>query len=124
VFSHPLRTRDKTSSGLNLYSHRQGSTETWNYDAVAAFARTASIAIANSSAFEQLAHRNDGLMTALKTREIIGEAKGILMNRDGITSDEAFDELRARSQHSNRKLRDVASDVRDESAGEGSTDEP
>lgn len=124
VFSHPLRTREKTASGLNLYSHRPDSTETWNHDAVAAFARTASIAIANSAAFEQLSKRNDGLMTALKTREVIGEAKGILMHRDGLTSDEAFDELRTRSQHTNRKLRDVAKDVRDESDDERSTDEP
>ncbi len=33
------------------------------------------------------------------------------MSRERITSERAFDELRVASQHLNRKLRDVASDV-------------
>ena len=45
---------------------------------------------------------------ALVTREIIGEAKGILMERERITSAQAFDILRRASQHLNLKLRDIA----------------
>ena len=46
---------------------------------------------------------------ALKTREVIGQAQGILMERERITADQAFDVLRRASQRMNVKLRDVAS---------------
>lgn len=42
------------------------------------------------------------------TRDVIGQAKGILMNRRGITDDEAFELLRRTSQDLNVKLVDLA----------------
>jgi hypothetical protein len=48
------------------------------------------------------------LHSALSTRELIGQAEGILMERDRITADQAFDVLRRASQHLNVKLREVA----------------
>ncbi len=51
------------------------------------------------------------LEKALETRDIIGQAKGILMARQQIDADAAFDVLRRASQRSNTKLRDVASDL-------------
>ena len=51
------------------------------------------------------------LEKALETRDIIGQAKGILMARQLIDADAAFDVLRRASQRSNTKLRDVASEV-------------
>jgi AmiR/NasT family two-component response regulator len=50
---------------------------------------------------------------ALGTREVIGQAQGILMERERITPGQAFDILRHASQHLNRKLRDVAQDLVD-----------
>jgi AmiR/NasT family two-component response regulator len=44
----------------------------------------------------------------MASREIIGQAQGILMERERITADQAFDLLRQASQHLNVKLRDVA----------------
>jgi AmiR/NasT family two-component response regulator len=41
----------------------------------------------------------------------IGAAIGILMASRKVTDDQAFDLLRAASQHTHRKLRDVAEDV-------------
>jgi AmiR/NasT family two-component response regulator len=52
--------------------------------------------------------RSDNLHEALKTRELIGQAQGILMERERITADQAFDVLRRASQHVNVKLRDIA----------------
>ena len=47
----------------------------------------------------------------MASREIIGEAKGIIMERQGCTRDEAFDILRRASQRENRKLRDLAEEL-------------
>ncbi len=44
----------------------------------------------------------------MRTRELIGQAQGILMERERITADQAFDVLRRASQHMNTKLRAVA----------------
>ncbi len=48
------------------------------------------------------------IQAALATREMIGQAQGILMERERITADQAFDILRRASQHLNTKIRDVA----------------
>jgi GAF domain-containing protein len=48
------------------------------------------------------------LRLAIETRDVIGQAKGILMERHHITADAAFDVLRRSSQNLNRKLREVA----------------
>jgi AmiR/NasT family two-component response regulator len=44
---------------------------------------------------------------------VIGQAQGILIERERITADEAFDILRRASQHLNRRLREVARDLVD-----------
>ena len=51
------------------------------------------------------------LHDALETRDVIGQAKGILMAAEGITDDDAFMILVRASQRANRKLRDIAGDV-------------
>ena len=45
---------------------------------------------------------------AMKSRATIEQAKGIIMASTGCTADEAFEQLRAQSQHENIKLRDIA----------------
>jgi AmiR/NasT family two-component response regulator len=51
------------------------------------------------------------LRTAVTTREVIGQAQGILMERFKITDDLAFRLLVRASQDTNRKLRDIAEEV-------------
>ncbi len=49
-----------------------------------------------------------GLARSVATRQLIGQAQGILMERHKITADQAFGLLVRTSQHRNTKLRDVA----------------
>lgn len=51
------------------------------------------------------------LHDALRTRDLIGQAKGVLMGAQGISDEDAFLILVRASQRTNRKLRDVAADV-------------
>jgi hypothetical protein len=64
-----------------------------------------------ASLIEQLTYKVDGLEEALLSRDVIGQAKGILMERLHLTADQAFEHLRVASQHHNRKLRDLAAHV-------------
>ena len=45
---------------------------------------------------------------ALQTRMVIGQAAGILMQRDGLSAERAFALLVETSQQTNLKLRDIA----------------
>jgi transcriptional regulator with GAF, ATPase, and Fis domain len=68
------------------------------------FASHASIAMAGAEQQQQL-------RSALYTRDVIGQAKGILMERFKVTGDRAFRLLAHASQISNRKLTDIAEDL-------------
>jgi hypothetical protein len=50
----------------------------------------------------------DGLRQAMRSRAVIEQAKGMMMERHGITNDEAFERLARLSQRANVKLVDVA----------------
>ncbi|MFC5061732.1 GAF and ANTAR domain-containing protein [Actinomycetospora atypica] len=54
------------------------------------------------------AQRIAGLARAVQSRDLIGQAKGILVERDGVDADEAFSRLVGASQSTNLKLVDVA----------------
>lgn len=51
------------------------------------------------------------MATAAESHGIVGMAKGILMQSQGITADDAFQVLVQTSQHENRKLRLIAEEL-------------
>lgn len=59
------------------------------------------------SLLEATVHESQ-LEDALVTRTVIGQAVGVLMAQEGLTSGEAFEKLVHVSQNANIKLRDVA----------------
>ena len=71
----------------------------------------AGFALALACDHESEERRAENLRAALVTRELIGQAQGILMERERITADQAFRVLRQASQHLNVKLREVARDL-------------
>jgi hypothetical protein len=56
-------------------------------------------------------HELDLVRAALETRDLIGQAKGIIIASMGCTADEAFIILTKQSQAENRKLYEVAAAV-------------
>jgi GAF domain-containing protein len=64
-------------------------------------AQHAAVAMADAASDEQL-------QSALATRDVIGQAKGMLMQRDGLTGLQAFTTLTRASQETNIRLVDVA----------------
>jgi hypothetical protein len=61
-------------------------------------------------------HRAEQLSRALQSNREIGVAIGILMQQRKLTRSAAFDLLRIASQHTNRKLHDIAVEVGDTGA--------
>jgi hypothetical protein len=60
------------------------------------------------------------LVRAVESRDLIGQAKGILMEREGCTAEAAFHRLVETSQRRNMKVVDVAAEI---SASVGSNNE-
>jgi GAF domain-containing protein len=86
---------------LNLYSDQAKAFDDESEQVGLLFATHAAIAMAG-------AQREQQLRVAISGRDIIGQAKGILMERYKLTADQAFAVLTQASSESNIKLRDVA----------------
>jgi AmiR/NasT family two-component response regulator len=94
--------------GLNLYAHYPQAFNVIDRARGLLLAALAALAFTSARSHEAAERRDATLHAALATREVIGQAQGILIERERITADQAFDILRRASQHLNRKLRDVA----------------
>src|SRR5581483_8106462 len=75
------------------------------------FSEQAAVACANAEVYWRTHALTEHLREALESRDVIGQAKGILMARRRCTPDAAFEALRRASQHRNVKLRQVAEQV-------------
>src|SRR5687767_1768064 len=93
-----------TLGALNLHSKAADAFGEESRTVGLVFAAHAAVALSSAIHDEQMEE-------ALQSRDLIGQAKGILMAREGVTADQAFDMLRRASQRLNLKLRDVAGDI-------------
>lgn len=99
-----LFARGRTMGALNLMSARPSAFDDDSLSTAALFAALAAVAL-------NAAQTEESLQLALKSRDIIGQAMGILMERHGITDKEAFHRLSTASQGLNVRLKDVADQV-------------
>jgi RNA polymerase sigma factor (sigma-70 family) len=102
-----------TLGALNLYARYPRAFGATDRAKGLIFATLSGLALGGAHSHEDEDKRADNLNQALATRELIGQAQGILMERERITPDEAFDILRRASQHLNIRLREVAQDLVD-----------
>ena len=107
MLSFRLFLQGDTLGALNLYSRRPAAFD--EHASAVGTVLAAHAAVAMSAAREH--ERAEQLESALQSSREIGMAMGVLMSRDSMSQDEAFDLLRRASQHLHRKLRDVAADV-------------
>jgi GAF domain-containing protein len=99
-----LYTTDRTAGALNLFAFKPHAFDAEDETTGVVLAAHAAAAILASRQGEQLE-------SALSTRDRIGQAKGIIMERFGVDDVRAFEMLRRLSQDSNTKLIDVAKRV-------------
>ena len=115
---------DDIRAALNLYARFPRAFGATDRAKGLLFAALAGIALGSAHTREGEARRTHGLEEALVTREVIGQAQGILMERERIVADQAFDVLRRASQHLNVKLREVAQLVVETGETPGTQAEP
>jgi GAF domain-containing protein len=108
----PMAT-DGTLGALNLYARYPQAFGVIDRARGLLLASMAGFACSTARSHEDEERRAENLHAALITRELIGQAQGILIERERITADQAFHVLRQASQHLNVKLREVAQDLVD-----------
>jgi transcriptional regulator with GAF, ATPase, and Fis domain len=101
LMSYQLFARNGSAGALNLYAAQPHVFDESSADTGALFASQAALVLDS-------AQRTEGLHIALASRDVIGQAKGILVERMSITPESAFALLVESSQHTNIKLVDVA----------------
>lgn len=110
TLSLPLVVADGGSpvGALNLYSHQAAAFDDTTVEHGVAFAEQAAVVLINAEHYWGAHELSEQLQTALRSRPVIEQAKGVLVAREGCTTEEAFDMLRRASQRTNIKLRDMA----------------
>ncbi len=94
----------ETLGALNVYSEQPGVFTPQSRNLGLIFA-------AHTSVAWNAARREDQFRRALSSRDIIGQAKGMIMERYGVDAVQAFEVLRKLSQDSNVPLIKIATDL-------------
>ena len=113
VLSTPMVVGDTVLGAIKVYAPAPGAYNARGEHVLGLFAAQAAILLANVQTHQRAQQLSDELRQSLLNRDVIGQAKGILMSRDGIDAGAAFVMLAAASQREHRKLRDVAQDLID-----------
>jgi putative methionine-R-sulfoxide reductase with GAF domain len=99
---------NSADGALNLYGAYPGAFGMVDRAKASILATLAAVALSTIHTRRADARRAENLVSALETRELVGQAQGILMERERITAEAAFAILRRASQRLNVKLREVA----------------
>lgn len=113
VHALPLRLRGQAIGALNLFHHQPGPLPDADLALGQALADVATIGILSERAIRHGEIVNEQLQTALNSRVIIEQAKGVVAQHTGLAMDEAFNLLRSHARTNNLRLADVARTVVD-----------
>jgi GAF domain-containing protein len=111
VHALPLRLRGEPIGALNLFHRQPGPLPPADLALGQALADVATIGILSERAINRGEVLNEQLQTALNSRVIIEQAKGVLAERGNLDMDAAFDRLRGYSRDHNLKLSDVGRQI-------------
>ena len=104
ILSLRLFVEEDTMGALNLYSTKSDAFDEADVALASVFAAHAAVAMS-------AARREENLERKADSRDLIGQAKGILMARSNLDDEQAFQLLRRASQRLNVKLTKVAEQV-------------
>lgn len=113
ILGLPLVLDDRRVGSLDVYST---APRDWSEEAVAAAQALADVGAAyilNASELDQRRRTTEQLQTALDTRVVIEQAKGVLSERSGISTEEAFQRIRAASRQQSTKIINICRRVID-----------
>jgi GAF domain-containing protein len=107
----PMRLRGSVIGALNLFRTEVGGLDDAATMAAQALADIATIAILQHRVGTEALQLNEQLNAALSSRIVIEQAKGVIAERVGVATEEAFRRLRTYARSHNLLLADVAREV-------------
>jgi transcriptional regulator with GAF, ATPase, and Fis domain len=114
VYALPMRLRDQVIGAVNLFSDSPGSLTAEEIELGQSLTDVATIGILH----ERIVRRHDEvtgqLQTAMNSRILIEQAKGVLAERLGVSVDEAFVSLRRHARKTSTRLTEVAAAIVDD----------
>jgi len=111
ALSAPLVAADDGLGAIKVYSTRAWAFDTRSEHLLTMFAAQAAVLLANVQSFDRARRMSDGLKASLRDRELVAMAKGMVMQRNGISEEQAFAVLVNEGHHQRRGLRAVAADL-------------
>jgi len=116
VHALPLRLRGQVIGALNLFCINASDLSEQDQRVGQALADVATIGILQHRGTQQAENVTQQLQTALNSRLIIEQAKGILAERGDLTMDDAFEAIRAHARRTHQRLSDLARAITDHSS--------
>ena len=111
VHALPLRLGEVTLGALNLFGNSVGALNKQDLSLGQALADVATVALVQDRAVTDRESLNVQLQTALSSRVVLEQAKGLLAQQGGLDMTDAFRFLRSYSRDHNQRLTDVAQAV-------------
>jgi transcriptional regulator with GAF, ATPase, and Fis domain len=126
VHALPMRLRSEVIGALNLFDIKPGALDEGKLRIGQALADVATIGLLQQRAIHRRDVVTEQLQSALNSRVLIEQAKGVLAERLSLPVDQAFAVLRSGARSHNRRLSDLAQGIVDGSeqmpAATGSAD--
>src|SRR6266498_1024446 len=113
VHALPMRLRTDTIGALNLFGNQPGALDPDTIRLGQALADVATIGLLQARAIHHRDTLAEQLQTALNSRVIIEQAKGVIAERRRLDMEKSFTLLRSTARTSNRRLSDLARAVVD-----------
>lgn len=111
AYAIPMRLRDNVIGAVNLFCSDGRTLTEDNLELAHLVANIAAIGIITHRTIRQHELLAEQLQSALNSRIVIEQAKGVIAERSRVSMGEAFELLRAASRASRRPLSEVAADV-------------
>lgn len=111
VHAVPMRVRETVLGTLGLFHTKVGALSADDLDLAQALAHVASVAMVAERALSDVCAVNEQLQTALRSRVVLEQAKGVLAERGQVDMAEAFARLRGYARDHNAKLTDISQRV-------------
>ena len=108
VHAVPLRLRETVIGTLNLLRHEPGELNERDVRVAQALADVATIGIVQERTLRESAVVQAQLQSALTTRVVIEQAKGVLAHTHDVSTDQAFELMRSHARRTRTRLADVA----------------
>ena len=111
TLSVPLPIGEGIVGAVNVYAREADAFDEHSREVATRFAAHAAAVAANMYAYEEVRDLADHLERRAQSRAVVEQAKGVLMERYGISADQAFQMLTRAARHAGTKVRAVAADL-------------